>query len=450
MSGFANVRSLRFRWIVCWLALLPVWAPPASAQVLRTADPSVTYLVHLPDRPRPFPEPLTEKRHEPGFAIRGIKGWMWNPRQYLSEVPVLALCKMNFLMNCYLSMFDIEHRTLGDPACNRWWEPLPTEKKAAYEEVVRACARRGIAFCFCMNPNFTSTRFADPDRPQDIEDLWQHYRWMQDLGVQWFSICLDDIRQGTDPKMQARLVNEILRRLRERDRQARMIFCPTVYSGDGSGADAHRYLRTLAAELDSTAYVFWTGDAVATARITRAAAEGYRKTVGHRLVLWDNYPVNDGHPTMNLGPVSGRDPDLCEVIDGYMSNSQFPQNEINRLPMLTCADYAYNPWQYDPARSIGQAALHLGANQEQREVLAAIVELYPGNLLFNTWYSFNPVRARFSVLDSLRGTEAGAYVQRVEVLLRRFQRAFPDRFHDACTTLENDIAWMKREPAHGP
>lgn len=410
---------------------------------------SSTPEIRLPERERTFPEPLPPGRTSPGYGLRGIKGWMWRPEQYLAELPVLARARMNFLMNCYLSMFDIEHHKFGEPDCNRWWEPLPEEKKRAYEEVVRACAREGIQFCFCLNPNLTARRFANPDQPGDVDDLWQHYRWMQDLGVKWFSLCLDDINQGVDARMQARLVNEILRRLRGRDPGARMIFCPTYYSGDGSEPAAQAYLRTIAAELDADVLVFWTGDAVSPPVVTRAAAERFRALAGHRVILWDNYPVNDNFPTMNLGPLTGRGPELCEVLDGYMANSLCPQNEINRLPVLTCADYAYNPWQYDPARSIGQAIMHSARTDEQRQALAALVEAFPGNLNTGRGYAHNPLRGRFtSAARQADGSLAArAVVAEAEQLLARLQQAFPAQFADARRSVANDIAWMKAQLA---
>ncbi len=407
--------------------------------------PSPTLTVQIPDEQRQFPEPLPAERSAPGFKLRGIKGWMWRPAQYLAEIPVLAQHRMNFMMNCYTSMCDIEHHAWGEPDCNRWWEPLPADKKKAYEEVVHTCARQGVTFCFCMNPNLSSKRFADPDNAQDVADLWQHYHWMQDLGVKWFSICLDDIGHGADPTMQAKLVNEILRRLRARDPQAQMIFCPTYFCGNGTNRGAECYLKVIAAELEGDVYVFWTGDAIVAPRITRTAAKQYGKLVAHKLILWDNYPVNDNTPTMNLGPVTGRDPDLCEAVEGYMSNSLCPQNEINRIPMLTCADYAYNPWQYDPDRSIGQVILRMAGSKDQRSALAELVEAYPGNLRLEKGYTFNPVRSRFSHLDSLSdgGAQAGAFVHRMDELLHRFQGAFPRNFPDARKTLSDDIGWMR-------
>lgn len=435
-----------------WLSLL---APSVFAALVATQIGPGSQLpqlvVTLAKELRPLPEPLPPERTEPGFRLRGIKGWMWKPEQYLSEIPVLARYKMNFLMNCYTSMCDIENHQWGTADCNRWWEPLPPAKMKAYEEVVRSCARHGIQFCFSMNPNLTSRRFADPDKPQDIEDLWQHYRWMQSLGVKWFNISLDDISQGIDAKKQARLVNEIFRRLRANDAQAQAIFCPTFYWGNGKGGDAEPYLKTLAVELHRDMYIFWTGDGVITPRITRKAAESYRAIVGHRLFLWDNYPVNDNNPTMHLGPLTGRDVDLCQVIDGYMSNSLCPQNEINRIPMLTCADYAYNPWSYDPSRSIGQSILHLTDTEEPRLVLKDLVEAYPGMLLFSKGTSYNSVRERFMHLavQSETRSQAKAFIGRMENLLERFHRAFADQFSDGKKTLEDDVAWLKAKYGEG-
>lgn len=401
------------------------------------------FRVTLPDKERTLPEPLPAGA-KPGFRWRGTKGWMWRPEQYLAEIPILAKYRMNFLMNCYTSMCDIEHRRWGEPDCNRWWEPLPETKKRAYEAVVRACQAQGIEFCFSMNPNLTSRRFADPDRPEDVEHLWQHYHWMQSLGVRWFNVSLDDISQGIDASRQARLVNELFRRLRAADPQAQMIFCPTFYWGDGRDRDAEPYLHALATELDRDAYVFWTGDQVVTPRITRRAAASYREVVGHRLFLWDNYPVNDNQPTLNLGPVSGRDAGLGEVIEGYMSNAMCPQNEINRLPLLTCADYAWKPRGYDPARSIGQAIWHLAAGQSQREALRDLVEAYPGMLFFGKGTGFNPARERFQLAAGDTPGAQTACLRWQERLRDALKAAFGERFRDAQETVAADAAWMKR------
>jgi len=403
------------------------------------------FFVRLPDQVRQVPEPLASGQTEPGFKIRGTKGWMWSPQQYLAEVPVLAKYKLNFLMNCYLSMFDIEHHPWSSGKANRWWEPLPASKKQAYEQVVQACQKAGIQFCFCMNPNLASPRILNYRSPRDIDDLWQHYQWMQGLGVTWFCVCLDDISEGIDAHGQASLMNELLARLRTKDPKAEVILCPTFYWGVGEDPKARAYLEVLAKELHKDVYVFWTGPQVVTPTIPRSAAEAYKRRVGHRLIIWDNYPVNDAHPTLHLGPVTGRDPELGRVADGYMANPLCPQNEINRIPLLTVADYAYNPSAYDSARSIGQAILHLSETPEQRAVLKDLVELYPGMLLFSKGTSWNPVLARF---DEILGRPhsrllAGAYLRHVQDVSARLERAFPDRFKDARETINGDVSKLR-------
>jgi hypothetical protein len=408
------------------------------------------YQVRLPEQARPFPEPLTDGE-QPGFRFRGTKGWAWTPEQYLAEIPYLEKFRMNFLMNCYISMFDVEHHVWTDGDANRWWEDMPNEKRQAYERVVRACQQHGVQFCFSMNPNLHSKRLVNDGSLESVDQLYKHYAWMQSLGVKWFNISLDDASQGINPSTQARVVNEILKRLRSKDPEAQMIFCPTFYWGDGTatnqmnwGLDQQPYLETLARELHKDVYLFWTGDDVL-GRITRRGAESFRRLSGHRLFLWDNYPVNDDQPTMHLGPVIKRDADLCRVVDGYMSNPMCKQNEINRLPLSTCADYAYNPAAYDPDRSIGQAILLLAKNSGQRRALKELVELYPGFLLTGGGTGTNPLREWFRQLSQEEDSAAGAQglLRQVTDLAAKLDNEFPRELKAAKATLNNDITWMK-------
>jgi hypothetical protein len=399
--------------------------------------------VDLPDAPQPMPTPLPEGRR-PGFELRGTKGWLWLPEQYLAELPTLAEYGGNFLMICYGSMWNLEGYPEW-PERNAWWLPLPEKKREAYLELLRACQARGVELCFSMNPNLSSSRILDYNKPEDLDALWQHYQWFQSKGMKWFSICLDDISQGIDAAGQARVVNGIFERLRASDPEARLIFCPTAYWGDGSGSQA-QYLETLATELHQEVFLFWTGDAVVTPQITREAADAYRARCKHRLILWDNYPVNDGNPTLHLGPVTGRDSDLGEVCYGYMSNPLNTESQINRIPLLTCLDYAYNPRDYDPARSIGQAVLHIGETPEQRQVLKDLVELFPGMLVYGKGTSYNPVIERFEqMLDTPHSRYlADLYLRHVEDVAGRLATAFPDRFAAARKTLDKTLGRMRQ------
>ncbi len=395
--------------------------------------------LELPTERRPLPEPLPEGKAQPGFKFRGMKGAAWAPEQYLAEIPTMAKYKMNFLMNCYLSVFT---RRLP-PLLNEWWLPLPADKREAFEKVVAACKENGIEFCFAMNPGFWSPRPMNYSSPKDVEDLWKHYEWMQGLGVRWFSICFDDLSQETQAKAHAGLVNEFLRRLRAKDPDAQMVMCPTVYAGEGGQYST--YLVTLAQALHPDVYCFWTGYYVWSTQVKRENAARFRKTVQHRLILWDNL-CDEFDPLPMLGPVL-HDPDLCEEVDGYIMNPHCAMNEINRIPMLTCADYTYNPWSYDPVRSIGQAILHLADTPDQQQVLKDLVETYPGR-----WF-VQGIRAQFRsplikrFYDALPGDDhlldAVEALWQVRDLAERLRTCFPNRFADMKATMDLHLKLMQ-------
>lgn len=393
----------------------------------------------LPEILRPMPEPLASG-DDPGFGIRGTKGWNWDPEQYLAEVPVLARFRMNFLMNCYLSIFKVQ-------GGNRWWAPLPDAARLAYEDVISSCQLYGINFCFSMNPQLASPDPMDPTSDSDFELLWQHYAWAQNRGVKWFNIALDDISGVPIVGGQhAELCNRMFARLRSRDPHAQLIFCPTWYWGNGT--EGQSYLQALGAGLHPEVYLFWTGDSVVPMQITTAAAGGYKSVVNHRLILWENYPVNDGAHTLHLGPLVGRDPALSELLDGFMSNPLYPQSDINRIPLATIADFAWNPYAYDPVRSIGQAIAHLADTPEGREAFKDLVEAYPGMMLhacgtFNTGY--NPVRQRYLRVAALGSARVAAYIDHIESIATRLASSFPDEFHSTRATILGDVAWMRQQ-----
>ncbi len=408
------------------------------------APESEDFRVKLPESKRAIPEPLAADRGWTSFKIRGIKGWNWTAEQYLAEIPLLAGARMNFLMNCYLSMYSDPEKLR-----NEWWRPIPEAKRQAFAQVIRKSKEYGIEFCFAVHPQLHSPRPLDPASSRDLDSYYQHFAWAQSEGVKWFCIPLDDVAGvRIDATEQARFVNLVYQRLRDGDRAAKLIFCPTHYAGVGTDSKDRAYLEALAKELDPSVYVFWTGPGVFSEYVTLKDAEKFRSIVRHRVILWDNYPVNDAHPTLHLGPVRGRDPQLPRALEGYMSNAMCPQNQINRIPMLTCADYAYNPMSYDPARSIGQAILNLAETAAQRETLKDLVELYPGNLTLRELRAdVNPVRDRWGRLTGMAQSHVLAivYVRHVEDVLGRMKKEFGTRYQDATATLERDLAFLKKE-----
>lgn len=415
------------------------------------------FRVRLPQKILPLPEGVMKHKTAPGFKLRGIKGWAWVAEQYLDTIPVMAKYRMNFLMNCYSSLWDLEVHDgwarIPDRPVNHWYKPLPEAKKAAYERVVQACQRQGIEFCFSMNPNLSSDQPFDYAKPSDFEKLWRHYAWAQGLGVRWFNLSLDDIRQGIDAGAQVKTANEVFRRLRAQNPQAQFIFTPTWYAGTGqSGTETParlgtgdtagiRYTKEIAEKLDRQIYLYWTGPEVCSLTITREDAEAYKALAKHRLFIWDNYPCNDAKPTLQLGPLMGRDPELFTLAEGYISNPLSPQDEANQIPMLTIADYLWNPEAYDPGRSIGQAVAHLGKTAGERLALKGLVDLYPGRLVDKSFSTgWNSLQERFRLaLERDSEKTARKIILHAQDVSQRMAESFPNRFVRARKVLEADI-----------
>jgi hypothetical protein len=138
--------------------------------------------------------------------------------------------------------------------------------------------------------------------------------------------------------------------------------CPSYYTEDPLlartfGTFEPSFLETLGEHLPETVCCFWTGPSVVSKSISLAHILKLKKILHHRLILWDNYPVNDLTMSMetmsmemHLSPLTGRDPRLPEQIYGYMNNPLL-QEALSFIPLATCFDYANNPGGYDPEAS---------------------------------------------------------------------------------------------------
>lgn len=405
--------------------------------------------IRVPKKPLIMPEPQPAFGFTQNFRFRGIKGWMWTAEQYLEEIPTLVDLKMNFLMNCPGTVLVSEP---GGEWTNEWWKPMTKAMQGAYSTIIHECQKRGLIFCHSLHPQLASPRPLKLGNNKDIEAFYQHFAWSQREEVQWFSVCLDGTNyeaagSAATGRAHAALANTLLRRLRANNPNAQFILCPLVCWGDGTNPEHRAYLEALAKEMDPEIYVFWNGDGIVSPRITRLAAESFKNMIKHRMFLWDNYPVNDNNPTLHLGPVRGRDSALCEIIEGYISNPLCSQNQINRIPLATCADYALNPRNYDPGRSIGRAIIRLAKNKVQEQTMKDLVEVYPGFIVTGGATGTNPVRAKLGDILARPDyrSEALNLIERIDSIASRLFKYFPQRFPATKKTLQNDIAWMKQQ-----
>jgi hyaluronoglucosaminidase len=105
------------------------------------------------------------------------------------------------------------------------------------------------------------------------------------------------------------------------------------------------------AEIDHDVLIFWTGPfSTFSDTIDLPSAEEYSKLWNRPILIWDNYPVNDGGLQNNifLGPYTGRELALGQAVGGIFSNPMFRPN-ADRVALFSLGKYFsvpdYDPWQ---------------------------------------------------------------------------------------------------------
>ncbi|MFD0472297.1 beta-N-acetylglucosaminidase domain-containing protein [Nonomuraea thailandensis] len=157
------------------------------------------------------------------------------------------------------------------------------------------------------------------------------------------------------------------------DRPLTMV--PTDYAGTARTA----YRDRLAAELPADVLVWWTGSDVVVGAISAYDMTAAAASYGHRVALWDNFPVNDfDFSRVFLGPLAGRATDLDDVpLEGITANPMV-EAAASRIALATVADYAWHLAAYDPARSHRRAIRLLPGAEELLPLVEACSAWPPG------------------------------------------------------------------------
>jgi hyaluronoglucosaminidase len=296
----------------------------------------------------------------PAFIRRGVVEGFFGPPWSMAARRRLFAFGAARGMNTYLyaPKDDPYHRA-------RWTEPYPRAAWRALAGLIANARRHRIDFVYGFHPG-ARLRFG---AAAPVETLVAKAARFYDAGVRTFAVLFDDIpsrlehaadrrRFGNSlARAEGRWLAAILARQPTAWRDVEWWLCPSHYSPDPRlarmfGAFEPDFLETLAEALPQEVACFWTGPAIVPERITLAHMRSIAARLRHRLILWDNYPVNDlsMRDELHVGPLAGRDPRLPRAVYGYLNNPSL-QPELGRVPLATCFDYAADPAAYRPEAS---------------------------------------------------------------------------------------------------
>ncbi len=287
-------------------------------------------------------------------VIEGFYGDPWAPEARLTLIPLLADLKMNVFA----------YAPKGDWGISALWKaPLSEEDAARIRGVSEAASRQRMRVCWEVRPVLLLVFSSE----EDFEAILAKFRAIASNGADCLILAFDDTekffydedQQVYDSYIEGLVdfANRLGQALRAEMPDAMLVFVPRDYwlNAPDAGTD----LAYLGAHLDPVWEVAWTGNDIVSASITAADADAYEAVVRRKPFFGDNFPVtDDAHKTgvLNLGPLTGRSPDLATGVSGVAYNAS-PLAFASLPGIATGADFAWNPDAYDPTRSLGAAAL---------------------------------------------------------------------------------------------
>ena len=312
-------------------------------------------------------------------VVEGFYGPLWAPAARLRLIERLH----PFGLNTYL--YAPKHEPLLGAEALRPPTVAETERLAA---LAAACAERGIDL-------WVGLHFERPLNPADekhLATLADKLLVLADAGVRGCAVLFDDVPAsllegaagerfgGSLARAQGHAFTTVHRLVSQRRPEVGWLCCPSRYTLDPLlerhwGPLEPDYLAVLHGAMPAEVPWFWTGPRVCSPTVTPAHLAAWLGTLPRRVVLWDNYPVNDVAMVdeLHLGPLSGRDPALAGRLAGYLFNPLL-QPELGAVPGATCLAYANDPAGYAPQAAWADALERL-LPAEARAPFAALEEL---------------------------------------------------------------------------
>ena len=292
-------------------------------------------------------------------VIEGFYGPSWSVADTLAIMRFERAHHMNTFL--YAPKYDPYSRI-------DWREPYPSAAFAKLRALIKGARVSGIRFVYSVSPGLNITYSSQQDRAALLAKINQ----VRGAGVNEFMLSLDDIAgnlnaadnrryHGNLAWAEADLANYVWNQERRLDPHFRLLLAQTDYYGLTDNA----FWTTLKHRLSPAVTPIWTGSWALSQTITVRQVATVERDMGHRVLIWDNYPVNDftyvinKHPELFMGPLVGRGAGVPSLVAGYLFNPMI-QARASEIALWTAGAYLANPAHYDPAQAWRQAIRAIG------------------------------------------------------------------------------------------
>ena len=286
------------------------------------------------------------------FLLGVIEGFYGRPWSHEARLEYASYLRQMGL-NCYL------YCPKADPYLRkRWQEYWPKSTHRQLAEMARAYTAQEIQWGVGLSPFALYENYDSAQR----QALKRKVKYLSTMDMSTLAILFDDMPGAIESlaTRQAEIVADVCAWAPA----IRILVCPTYYSFDPVlekyfGTMPANYWEQLGKQIPAQVDIFWTGNRVCSDTVSAQDIDTICRQLGRKVMLWDNYPVNDGALRSNYiysSKLSGRDHSLGEKLSGHLCNPM-NQPQLSLMALEGLADlYAdksqERPWLaqlYGPA-----------------------------------------------------------------------------------------------------
>ena len=318
--------------------------------------------------------------------IEGFYGRSWSFATRQAYAGYLAAAGLNTCLYC----------PKEDPFLRKQWhEHWPAGEWQCLLDLSATYRRHGLYWGVGLSPFALYRNYG----PGQREQLRGKLARLAELDAPLLAILFDDMPGEMDAlaSRQAEIISDVV----DWTPGVRVMVCPTYYSFDPVlethfGCMPVDYWPQLGRELPAGVDIFWTGSRVCSEAVRVSDIIAINEQLARQVMLWDNYPVNDGAVRSNFlfcTPLAHRDPGLKTLLRGHLCN---PMNQaLLSLPALAGLASLYHKGNDEPEwlaqilgastwkqlrsdRAVFEQQGLSGLSDGRREHLAAVYDALPG------------------------------------------------------------------------